>query len=132
MKALAPIVLAVALAVLPACAGARTLVSFEQSGGIAGVSKQVTVTTTGRASVGGGDGHASKLRASTLSRLRRLLAAADWGHARPGRSSCADCFAYVVRYHGRRAVYDDSQARRVPRSVRAVVSELLRISRGGR
>jgi hypothetical protein len=37
-----------------------------------------------------------------------------------------------VRYHGHRAKYDDSQARQVPRSVRAVVAELQRISRGGR
>jgi hypothetical protein len=132
MRFVAPILLAAALAVLPACADAKTLVSFEQSGGIAGVSNAVTVTTTGRVSEGGADEHARKLRASTLSRLRRLLSAADWDHARPGRSSCADCFSYVVRYHGRRAVYDDSQAKRVPRSVRAVVSELLRISRGGR
>jgi hypothetical protein len=37
-----------------------------------------------------------------------------------------------VRYPGHRARYDDSRARQVPRSVRAVVAELLRISRGGR
>lgn len=102
VRFVAPVLLAAALAVLPACAEARTLVSFEQSGGIAGVSNAVTVTTTGRASAGGGDEHARKLRASTMSRLRHLLSAADWDHARPGRS------------------------------VRAVVSELLRISRGGR
>jgi len=50
----------------------------------------------------------------------------------PGPSHCADCFAYVVRYNGHRASFDDSQARQVPRSVRAVVEELVRISRGRR
>ncbi|HEX5901049.1 MAG TPA: hypothetical protein VFY32_16720 [Solirubrobacteraceae bacterium] len=59
-------------------------------------------------------------------------AAARWDRANPGRSHCADCFEYVVRYHGRRARYDDSQAKQVPRSVRAVVAELQRITRAGR
>jgi len=38
----------------------------------------------------------------------------------------------VVRYHGHRASFDDSQSREVPGSVHAVVDELVRISRGGR
>jgi hypothetical protein len=38
----------------------------------------------------------------------------------------------VVRYRRHRARYDDSQSRQVPASVRAVVAELMRISRGGR
>ena len=75
----------VAAACGPATASAKTLVSFAQSGGIAGISDSVSVTTTGHVVV---DGH--------------------------------------------RAKYDDSQARQVPRSVRAVVAELQRISRGGR
>jgi hypothetical protein len=133
MKTLLPVALMVAAACGPATASAKTLVSFAQSGGIAGISDSVSVTTTGHVVV---DGHPSdrshRLRAATLRDLRELLSAAHWDRANPGRSSCADCFEYVVRYHGHRAKYDDSQARQVPRSVRAVVAELQRISRGGR
>jgi hypothetical protein len=128
MKLLLPLAVTVALAGSPATASAKTLVSFGQSGGLAGLDVTVTVSTTGH--VAGERSH--RLRASTLRHLRRLLAAARWDRANPGPSRCADCVTYVVRYHGHRARYDDSQARRVPRSVRAVVAELLRISRGGR
>jgi hypothetical protein len=130
MKMLLPFALAVALAVAPAAASAETLVSLSQSGGLAGDSTTVTVTTTGRVAVDGARSH--HLRAATLRHLRSLLTAARWDRANPGRSRCADCVEYVVRYHGHRARYDDSQAKQVPRSVRAVVAELHRISRGGR
>ena len=131
MKTLLPLALMTALAVAPAAANAKTLVSFEQSGGIAGVNVAVTVTTTGRVTAAA-KGRSRSVRAATLRHLRALLSAARWDRANPGRSRCADCFTYVVRYHGHRAGYDDSQAKQVPRSVRAVVAELLRISRGGR
>jgi hypothetical protein len=133
MKTLLPLALMVALAAAPAAATAKTLVSFEQSGGIAGVSITVAVLTTGQVTgdVNGGD-RSHRLRAATLRHLRGLLADARWDRATPGPSHCADCFAYVVRYHGHRASYDDSQSRQVPGSVRAVVAELARISRGGR
>ena len=133
MKMLLPFAFMLALAATPAAATARTLVSFEQSGGIAGASVAVAVSTTGHVTgdVSGGQ-RSHRLRAATLRRLRRLLADARWDRARPGPSHCADCFAYEVRYHGHRARYDDSQAREVPGSVRAVVDELVRTSRGGR
>ena len=133
MKTLLSLALMLALATVPAAATAKTLVSFEQSGGIAGVSVSVAVSTTAHVTgdVKGGD-RSHRLRAATLRRLRRLLADARWDRANPGPSHCADCFAYVVRYHGHRASYDDSQSRQVPGSVRAVVAELVRISRGGR
>jgi hypothetical protein len=130
MKMLLPFALVVAMAVAPAAASAKTLVSFSQSGGLAGDSTTVTVTTTGHVAVDGASSH--RVRAATLRHLRSLLTAARWDRANPGRSRCADCVEYVVRYHGRRARYDDSQARQVPRSVRAVVAELQRISRDGR
>jgi hypothetical protein len=133
MKTLLPLAFMVALAATPATATARTLVSFEQSGGIAGVSVSVAVSTTGHVTGDVSGGHRThRLRAATLRRLRRLLADARWDRASPGPSHCADCFAYVVRYHGHRASFDDSQSRQVPGSVRAVVDELVRISRGGR
>ena len=134
MKALLPLALMVALAAAPGAASAKTLVSFAQSGGLAGVSMMVTVTTTGHVAVdgAGGDDRSHRLRTATLRHLRELLSAARWDRANPGRSHCADCFEYVVRYHARRARYDDSQAKQVPASVRAVVAELRRISRGGR
>jgi hypothetical protein len=129
MRTLLPLALMAALAAGPAAASGKTLVSFEQSGGIAGVNVTVAVSTTGQVT---GHDRSHKLRAATLRHLRKLLADARWDRANPGRSSCADCFEYVVRYHGHRARYDDSQAKQVPASVRAVVAELLRISRGGR
>ena len=133
MKTLLPFALVVALAAAPATAGAKTLVSFSQSGGLTGVSTTVTVTTTGHAAVDvSGRDRSHRLRAATLRRLRKLLSAARWDRANPGTSHCADCFEYVVRYHGRRARYDDSQARQVPRSVRTVITELQWISLGGR
>ena len=133
MKTLLPFALVLALAAVPAAATAKTLVSFEQSGGIAGLSVSVAVSTTAHVTgdVKGGD-RSHRLRAATLRHLRRLLADARWDRANPGPSHCADCFAYVVRYQGHRASYDDSQSRQVPSSVRAVVAELVRISRGGR
>jgi hypothetical protein len=133
MKTLLPLAFMVALAATPAAATAKTLVSFEQSGGFAGVSVSVAVSTTGHVTGDVSGGHGShRLRAATLRHLRRLLADARWDRASPGPSRCADCFAYVVRYHGHRASFDDSQSRQVPGSVRAVVDELVRISRGGR
>jgi hypothetical protein len=133
MKMLLPVAFMLALAASPAAATARTLVSFEQSGGIAGVSVTIVVSTTGHVTGDVSGGHRShRLRAATLRHLRRLLADARWDRASPGASRCADCFAYVVRYHGHRASFDDSQTREVPGSVRAVVDELVRISRGGR
>ena len=133
MKTLLPLAFMLALAAVPAAATAKTLVSLEQSGGIAGVSLSVAVSTTGHVTgdVKGGD-RSHRVRAATLRHLRGLLADARWDRANPGPSHCADCFAYVVRYHGHRASYDDSQSRQVPGSVRAVVAELTRISRGGR
>ena len=133
MKMLLPVAFMVALAATPAAATAKTLVSFGQSGGIAGVSVAVVVSTTGHVTgdVSGGD-RSHRLRAATLRHLHRLLADARWDRATPGPSHCADCFAYVVRYRSHRARYDDSQSRQVPGSVRAVVAELVRISRGGR
>ena len=133
MKTLLPLAFMVALATAPAAATAKTLVSFERSGGIAGVSIAVAVSSTGHVTgdVHGGD-RSHRVRAATLRHLRALLADARWDRASPGPSHCADCFAYVVRYRGHRARYDDSQSRQVPGSVRAVVAELVRISRGGR
>jgi hypothetical protein len=133
MKTLLPFALVAALAAAPATAGAKTLVSFSQSGGLVGMSTTVSVTTVGNVAVdGSGRDRSHRLRTATLRHLRELLSAARWDRANPGASHCADCFEYVVRYHGRRARYDDSQARQVPGSVRAVVAELQRISRGGR
>ena len=133
MKTLLPLAVMAALAAAPASAGAKTLVSFTQSGGIAGISDSVTVTTTGHVVVDGhGTDRSHRLRAATLRELRKMLSEARWDRASPGSSRCADCFEYVVRYHGHRAKYDDSQARKVPRSIREVVAELQRIKRGGR
>ena len=133
MKLLLAFALVVALAATPAVASAKTLVSFSQSGGLAGMSTTVGVTTAGQVAVdGSGRDRSHRLHTATLRHLRALLTAARWDRANPGSSRCADCVEYVMRYHGHRARYDDSQAKQVPGSVRAVVAELQRISRGGR
>jgi hypothetical protein len=121
--------LAVAL-VIPSGAGATTLVSFSQSGGIAGRHVSLRVTTRGSAVVSGQ--RTFRLRTSTLRHLRGLLSDARFDRVHPSPSRCADCFVYAVRYRGRRVSYDDSQAKQVPRSVRMAVDELARIARGGR
>jgi hypothetical protein len=121
--------LAIALA-LPSTADATTLVSFAQSGGIAGRHVTLRVTTRGTAVVGGHKPF--RVHASTLQRLRGLLADARFDRVDPKPSQCADCFVYAVRYRGHHVSYDDSQAKQVPRSVRAAVAELARIARGGR
>jgi hypothetical protein len=124
-------VLALALVlVVPSTAGATTLVSFSQSGGIAGRHVSLRVTTRGTAVVSGRQPF--RLRASTLRHLRGLLADARFDRVHPAASRCADCLLYAVRYRGRRVSYDDSQAKDVPRSVRMAVDELARIARGGR
>jgi hypothetical protein len=133
MKTLLPLALVVALAACSSSAGATTFASFAQSGGLAGTTVTVLVTTTGRVAVDAdGDKSSQRLSARSLQRLRRLLAAVAFDRVRPGRSRCADCFVYSVRYRGKRFAYDDSQTSQVPRSARAVVGELQRISRGGR
>jgi hypothetical protein len=125
------VILALALALaIPSTADATTLVSFSQSGGIAGRHVTLRVTTRGTAVVGGHKPF--RLHASTLHHLRRLLADARFDRVDPKPSQCADCLVYAVRYRGHRAGYDDSQARQVPRSVRLAVGELARIARGGR
>jgi hypothetical protein len=127
-----PFLALVVMLALPSTAGATTLVSFSQSGGIAGRHVSLRVTTGGLASVTANKRpRAFRLHASTLHNLRRLLADAPFDRVHPGATSCADCLVYAVRYHGQRISYDDSQAKRIPRSVRMVVDELARIARGG-
>ncbi len=133
MKAIPALVCVLLLAVAADAAGAATLVSFSQSGGIAGNRVALTVSAGGRASVTANRRpRAWRLHATTLRRLRRLLADAHFDRVDPEPSHCADCFVYSVRYRGRRVSYDDSQRDQVPRSVRAAVAELARIARGGR
>jgi len=93
MKTLLALSVMVALAAEPAAASAKTLVSFQQSGGIAGVDVSVAVSTTGRVTgdVSSRD-RSHRLRAATLRHLRGLLADARWDRANPGPSACADCF----------------------------------------
>src|SRR4051794_41551069 len=100
MKTLLPLAFMVALAATPAAATARTLVSFEQSGGIAGVSVSVAVSTTGHVTgdVSGGD-PTPPPRAPPLRHPRPPLSDAPRGRASPGPSHRAGCFAYAGRYH---------------------------------
>ena len=134
MKTLLPFALMVALAAAPAAATAKTLVSFEQSGGIAGVTITVAVSTTGHVTgdVSGRD-RSHRLRAATLRHLRGLLADARWDRANPGPSHCADCFELrgALPRPPRPLRRQPVQAGARARCARSSPSSL-RISRGGR
>ena len=134
MKTLLPLALMLALAAAPAAATAKTLVSFEQSGGIAGVSVTVAVSTTGHVTgdVKGGD-RSHRLRAATLRHLRRAARRCPLGPREPGADRTARTASPTwCATTATAPATTTARSRQVPRSVRAVVAELLRISRGGR
>src|SRR4051812_50075850 len=111
MKTLLPLAFMVALAATPAAATARTLVSFEQSGGIAGVSVSVAVSTTGHVTGDVSGGHRTHPpRAAPPRHPRPPLAQAPRGRARPGASPPPGCLPPVGRHPRPPARLDDSQS----------------------
>jgi hypothetical protein len=115
----------------PPTAARGTLVSYSRSGAIAGLRETLVVTRAGRATAQGARGFSGRpLKAQTMRRLRRLLAAARFDLVPRVTDMCGDCFRHTVVYAGRRTSFFDGA--KVPASVRAAVDELQRIAGGGR
>ena len=129
------VVAATALAAAPAqgappVAAQRTLVSYSRSGGLLALRETLVVTRAGRATAMGAHGFSGRpLRATTMRRLRGLLAAARFDLVPRPTDPCEDCFRQTVAYAGRRTSYFEGA--KVPASVRAAIAELQRIARGG-
>jgi hypothetical protein len=88
---------------VPAHADAAPLVSYERTGGIAGVDDRVEVSGGGAVTVRHRDGakHRTRLSARRLRALRRALTAAHF--ERPvaaGPTGCSDCFFFRLRHGG--------------------------------
>ena len=110
--------------------GADPLVSYQRSGGIAGVSERLVIDADGEAqlAVGEPDPHEQRFTIGEpeLERLRSDLAAADFAAIDwdPGLG-CADCFEYEIVYAGETASFNE--AAKMPDSVREVTAQLGRI-----
>ena len=88
---------------VPARTASGLLVSYERTGGIAGVDDRVVVSATGAVTVRHRNGvrHHSRLSAQNLRSLRRAVAAAHF--ERPvsaGPNGCADCFFFRLTHRG--------------------------------
>jgi hypothetical protein len=84
-------------------AGAARLVSYERTGGIAGVEDHVNVFAGGAVTVRHRDGakHHTRLSARRMRALRRAIAAAHFEQPiTAGPTSCSDCFAFHLRHDG--------------------------------
>ena len=86
---------------VPAHADAARLVSYERTGGIAGVDDRVVVFAGGAVTIRHHDGvmHRTRLSARSVRALRRALVAAHF--ERPvtaGPTGCADCFFFRLSH----------------------------------
>ena len=131
MRTLA-LLIALATLTLAGSAQATTLVTFHKGGGFAGVDNRLTVSTGGTAVITAREAKPvkHKLKAKTLSRVKRLIA--DAHLEKPidkTPTGCADCFEYTIRARGHTVSFDES---RVPKRLGPLLSELARILNGGR
>lgn len=128
-------VLACLAAAGPAVAGAKTLVSYEQSGGIAGIRTSLSVTVGGSARVttNRSEGISRfKLTRSELHALKRELRAARFSTLRAlydSKTPISDGIAQTVRYAGRRVTV--STGGRPPARLRTVIDRLSRLAARG-
>lgn len=119
----------------PAAAGARTLVSYEQSGGIAGLRTSLSVTLGGSARVTSSRTHGIsrfKLSLTELHALKRELRDARFSTLRSLYDSdvpIADGIAQTVRYAGYRVTV--STGGRPPGRLRRVLDRLARLAARG-
>ena len=109
--------------------GADPLVSYQRSGGIAGVNERLVIDADGEAQLAVGELDPEQrftIGEPELERLRSDLAAADFAAIdRDSGLGCADCFEYEIDYAGERASFNE--AAEVPDSVREVTAQLGRI-----
>ena len=112
------------------------LVSYERTGGIAGLSESLTVAEDGQAELGVGQPDPATtefgVADAELESLRATVEAADLGGVSlpGGPSACADCFVYEIETEAGAVTYDDAQAdglvegAAVPDSVTRLAGEL--------
>jgi hypothetical protein len=110
--------------------GADPLVSYQRSGGIAGVNERLVIDADGEAQLAIGEPDPDEQRFTIgepeLERLRSDLAAADFAAINPDSGlGCADCFEYEIDNAGETASFNE--AAEVPDSVREVTAQLGRI-----
>ena len=110
--------------------GADPLVSYQRSGGIAGVDERLVIYPAGEAKIAIGEPDPDEQRFEigepALERLRSDLAAADFAAINRGPGvGCADCFEYEIDHAGETASFNE--AADVPDSVREVTARLGRI-----
>ena len=84
----------------------RTLLTYQRSGGFAGLTQRLEVLSDGTATIEGTGGKSREFEVSD-ERVRRLtdtLEDIDWARAadEPENTVCADCFIYDIAYQGRR------------------------------
>jgi hypothetical protein len=121
--------IAFALLTLSSCGGesaAATLkgtLGYARSGGIAGLSEELTIQRDGRAKVTTRRGSkAFKLSKDERSAVADAIEHADLAHVRiDKRPPAPDAFVYVLRYGGRRLTFDDTT---LPKRLERLVNEL--------
>ncbi len=84
----------------------RTLLTYQRSGGFAGLNQRLEVLADGTATLEGTGGKSSEFEVSDehVRRLTDTLEDIDWARAadEPENTVCADCFIYDIAYEGRR------------------------------
>src|SRR6266545_5049836 len=106
----AALVLLAWLAPPSAAAPTTLLVSFEQTGGFAGIERGMAVTRTGKVVSNGLPVTVSQLSATRLATLRDRLVAARWATLRPKyepETPVADGYVYRITYAGRTIRIDE-------------------------
>ena len=95
-------------------AGLGGTVQYAKSGGIAGISESMKLSSDGRGKI---EARAFRLTATEVSKLATALRRADLAHTKsPKGAGCCDHFSYSIRYRGHEVEWDDS-ARNLPRRI---------------
>lgn len=91
-----------------------TLVTFTQTGGVAGMDESLKIEVDGHATITLGEPaneeRSFELTEAELDRVTTLLDGADFDSmpATPEPTGCADCFVYTVEHNGDSITYDDA------------------------
>jgi hypothetical protein len=84
----------------------RTLLTYQRSGGFAGLTQRLEVLTDGRATREGTGGSRSEFEVSDerVRQLTETLEGIDWARAddEPANTVCADCYVHDIAYEGHR------------------------------
>jgi hypothetical protein len=122
--------LALALLLLTAGCGQASAASlggtvqYAKSGGIAGISESMRISSDGRGKI---EARSFRLTATEVSKLATALRRADLAHTKsPKGAGCCDVFFYSIRYRGHEVKWDDS-SRSLPRRIADLHSMLSRL-----